>query len=61
MAESAEVQRGMVIKGVTLYDNGYAVFEREATIQGHGSIDLFFSSNLMKSVLETIQFLGEGG
>ena len=61
MAESTEIQHGMVIKGITLYDNGFAVFEREAIIQGHGSIDLFFSSRRMKSVLETIQFLGEGG
>lgn len=60
MAEQQVHQHGMVIKAVTLYDNGYAVFEREATIQGHGSIDLFFSSAHMESVLETIQFLGEG-
>ena len=51
----------MSIKGVTLFDNGYAVFEREAIIQGHGNIDLYFSSDHMKSVLETLQFLGEGG
>jgi len=61
MAEQTEVQHGMTIKGITLYDNGYAVFEREATIVGHGSIDLYFSSSRMSSVLETIQFLGEGG
>ena len=61
MAEQTEIQHGMTIKGITLYDNGYAVFEREATIVGHGSIDLYFSSSRMNSVLETIQFLGEGG
>jgi hypothetical protein len=51
----------MSIKGVTLFDNGYAVFQREAIIQGHGSIDLYFSPGHMNSVLETLQFLGEGG
>ena len=51
----------MPIKEVTLYDNGYAVFQREIMIQGHGSINLYFSSEHMKSVLESLQFLGEGG
>lgn len=49
----------MPITGVTLYDNGYAVFEREAFIQGNGQIDLYFPQNLMKSVLESLQFLGD--
>ena len=62
MAKYQQVhQPRMVIKGVTLYDNGYAVFEQQAIILGHGSIDLYFSSVHMDSVLETIQFLGEGG
>ena len=52
---------GMPITGVTLYDNGYAVFERETTVQGHGSIDLYFSSRNMPNVLESLHFLGEGG
>ena len=52
---------GMPIRGVTLYDNGYAVFQRESSIQGHGNIDLYFTSEHMKSVLESLQFLGEGG
>ena len=51
---------GLVTKCVTLYDNGYAVFEQEATILGCGSLDLFFSSTHMQSVLDSIQFLGEG-
>jgi len=51
----------MPITGVTLYDNGYAVFERETTVQGHGSIDLYFSSRNMPNVLESLHFLGEGG
>lgn len=50
---------GMPIKKVTLYDNGFAVFQREIAIQGHGSIDLFFSSDHMTSVLESLQFLGD--
>ncbi len=58
--DSAQVE-GMPITGVTLYDNGYAVFQREATIQGHGSIDLYFPANHMKDVLESLQFLGEAG
>lgn len=58
---SQHLDHGMPIKGVTLFDNGYAVFQREATIQGHGSMDLYFSSAHMSSVLETLQFLGEGG
>ena len=52
---------GMPITAVTLYDNGYAVFQREVTIQGHGNIDLYFSSGHMKSVLESLQFLGSAG
>lgn len=59
--DSQHLDRGMPVKGVTLFDNGYAVFQRETTIQGHGRIDLYFSSVHMKSVLETLQFLGEGG
>lgn len=58
--DSVDVE-GMPITGVTLYDNGYAVFQREATIQGHGSIDLYFQPNHMKDVLESVQFLGEAG
>ena len=50
---------GMPIRQVTLYDNGFAVFQRETVVQGHGSIDLFFSSDHMKSVLESLQFLGD--
>lgn len=58
---SQHLDHGMLIKGVTLFDNGYAVFQREATITGHGSIDLYFSSEHMESVLATLQFLGDGG
>ena len=47
----------MPITGVTLYDNGYAVFQREAVIQGNGSIDLYFPSDQMKAVLESLIFL----
>ncbi len=60
-SQQAVVDGGMSITGVTLFDNGYAVFRRETTIQGHGSIDLYFSSGHMKSVLETLQFAGPGG
>ena len=49
----------MPITGVTLYDNGYAVFQREAIIQGDGSIDLYFPSDQMTAVLESLVFLDE--
>lgn len=52
---------GMEITGVTLYDNGYAVFQRETMVQGHGSINLYFTPEQMKSVLESLQFLGDVG
>ena len=59
--EVAKQVDGMAITGVTLYDNGYAVFQREATVQGHGSINLYFTPEQMKSVLESLQFLGDVG
>lgn len=49
----------MPITGVTLYDNGYAVFERQTTVTGNGQIDLYFPKDLMKNVLESLQFLGD--
>lgn len=52
---------GMPITGVTLYDNGYAVFRREITVQGHGHVDLYFPSEHMQSVLESLQFMGDAG
>ena len=52
---------GMPITGVTLYDNGYAVFRREATVQGHGGVDLYFHPLQMNRVLESLQFHGEAG
>jgi hypothetical protein len=59
--EAAKQVDGMAITGVTLYDNGYAVFEREVMVQGHGSINLYFTPEQMKSVLESLQFLGDVG
>jgi hypothetical protein len=52
---------GMPITGVTLYDNGYAVFQRETTVQGHGHVDLYFPTEHMQSVLESLQFVGDAG
>ena len=52
---------GMPIRGVTLYDNGYAVFQRETTVGGHGHVDLYFPSEHMQSVLESLQFSGTAG
>lgn len=49
----------MPIVGVTLYDNGYAVFQREITIQGQGHIDLYFPQQVMRSVLDSLLFLGD--
>ena len=59
--EAAKQVDGMAITGVTLYDNGYAVFQREVMVQGHGSINLYFTPEQMKSVLESLQFLGDVG
>lgn len=49
----------MPIKEVFLYDNGYAVFHREALLEGSGQIDLFFHRQHMKSVLDSLRFYGE--
>ena len=35
-----DVSSNMPITGVILYDNGYAVFERQTLVHGHGQIDL---------------------
>jgi len=61
LQEPATVHTGMSITGVTLYDNGYAVFQRETTVRGHGHVDLYFPSAHMQSVLESLQFLGAAG
>ncbi len=51
----------MPVTGVTLYDNGFAVFEREAFVNGNGQMDLYFPKTLIKDVLESLQFAGEAG
>ena len=51
----------MPITGVTLYDNGFAVFEREAMVNGNGQMDLYFPKTLIKDVLESLQFAGDAG
>ena len=61
MEAALAVDAGMPVTGVTLYDNGYAVFQRETTVQGHGHVDLYFPSEHMQSVLESLQFMGEAG
>ena len=61
MEAALAVDIGMPVTGVTLYDNGYAVFQRETTVQGHGHVDLYFPSEHMQSVLESLQFMGEAG
>lgn len=58
-ASPSESSATMPIVGVTLYDNGYAVFQRETTIQGQGHIDLYFPQDIMRSVLDSLQFLGD--
>ena len=55
------VERGMAVRGVTLYDNGYAVFRREAEVTGSGHVDLYFPAEQVQSVLESLQFSGEAG
>ena len=37
-----DVSSNMPITGVILYDNGYAVFERQTLVHGHSQIDLYF-------------------
>ena len=59
--KATAVDAGMPIKGVTLYDNGYAVFQRETVVQGHGHVDLYFPSEHIQNVLQSLQFLGEAG
>ena len=59
--DAAKQVDGMAITGVTLYDNGYAVFQRESVVEGHGIINLYFTPEQMKSVLESLQFLGDVG
>lgn len=61
LQEPATVDTGMSVTGVTLYDNGYAVFQRETTVRGHGHVDLYFPSVHMQSVLESLQFFGAAG
>ena len=56
---AADESSGMRITAVTLYDNGYAVFEREAFVHGDGHIDLYFPSHLITHVLESLQFTGD--
>ena len=49
---------GMPIRRVILYDNGYAIFHREATVVGKGHVDLFFDVGLVQSVLQSLRFGG---
>ena len=58
MAESTGLQPNIPIKGVTIYDKGSAVFDREATVVGNGSINLFFSSSDLSSVSKSLLCLG---
>ena len=58
---AAPLDVGMPITGVTLYDNGYAVFQRETKVNGHGHVDLYFPSEHMQSVLQSLQFTGDAG
>ena len=52
----AEVDGSLAIRHLTLYNNGYGVFQREATVSGRGSIDLFFRGIHMEDVLKSLCF-----
>ena len=59
MAEQEGSFRGdasLVIRHLTLYNNGYGVFEREASVSGRGNIDLFFRGIHMEDVLQSLCF-----
>lgn len=47
---------GIVIRQLTLFNNGYGVFERQAKVAGRGSIDLFFRGGEMQDVLQSLYF-----
>jgi len=55
---ASQLGTGMPIRRVVLYDNGYAIFEREATVVGKGHIDLFYKQDLVQSVLQSLRFSG---
>ena len=48
--------KSMAIRKLTLFNNGYGVFEREVAVTGRGNIDLFFKGSEMKDVLQSLYF-----
>ena len=55
----AASQFSMPIREIFLYDNGYAVFRREAEVKGSGQVNLFFHRSQVNSVLESLRLFGE--
>eukprot|EP00117_Sycon_ciliatum_P027489 scpid30370/ scgid22317/ Polyubiquitin; Ubiquitin len=50
--------RTMPIRELTLFNNGYGVFERQTSVSGRGNIDLLFRDGEIQDVLQSLCFTG---
>lgn len=51
----------MPVTALTLYNNGYGVFQRNVKVSGRGHIDLYFQAKDMEYVLKSLSFTDETG
>ena len=51
----------MPVRALTLYNNGYGVFQRNVKVKGRGHIDLYFQAKDMEYVLKSLSFTDETG
>ena len=51
----------MPISALTLYNNGYGVYQRNVKVKGRGHIDLYFQAKDMEYVLKSLSFTDETG
>ena len=51
----------MPVRALTLYNNGYGVFQRNVNVKGRGHIDLYFEAKDMEYVLKSLSFTDETG
>ena len=51
----------MPVSALTLYNNGYGVFQRNVKVKGRGHIDLYFQAKDMEYVLKSLSFTDETG
>ncbi|KAI6657984.1 hypothetical protein LOD99_15700 [Oopsacas minuta] len=51
----------MPVRALTLYNNGYGVFQRDVKVKGRGHIDLYFQAKDMEYVLKSLSFTDETG